>query len=771
MAMAVGACNVTKRLPPGEKLYIGADVTVQSDSLSKSSRKEIETDLASLVRPKPNSSILGVKFKLWVWQVVGEPKKEKGLRNWLRRKLGEPPVYASSVNLERNTNLLNSRMENKGYFQSQGTADSIVKRKTMHAKYTVLPGDQYTVKKLVLPVDSTTLLGKYIKQSGQRRANTKGRNTGSRSLIKVGKPYDLDVIIAERERVDNFVKQRGFYYFNPDYLLMRVDSTVGQKKVDVFVTVKPETPETAEQQYKINNIFIYPNFSLGDTAKLDTAGTLYISKRDTSIKFYVIDPEKKYKPQIFERAMLFKQNDLYNRNDHNLSLNRLVNVGTFKFVKNRFEMAPITDSPRLDVFYYLTPQKAKSLRTELTAKTNTAGFNGSELEVSWRHRNTFRGAELLTIKATGGMDFQINGQYKGYNVYRFGSEASLTWPRIFPIHFNSNSGFVPRTKLTLGYDWQKREKLYTLNTLRGSFGYLWKETEKKEHELNIFNITYVHSSNVTQEYLDQVALDSTLGRIIEKQLIIGPTYSFTYNSNPQNRPKKNAILYNGKLDLSANAIGLIQGANVDEGKPKTILDVQYSQYVKTEQDLRFYRRLNKSNQWATRLFVGYGFPYGNSSQLPFIKQFFSGGPNGLRGFRVRTLGPGTYKAIVPPGSFAPDQTGDIKLELNSELRFKIVSIVNGGLFVDAGNIWLKNENANKPGAKFSSSFLKEVAADMGFGLRFDLSILILRTDLAIPIRKPWLPDGQRWVLSDIDFGNSTWRKENLVFNLAIGLPF
>ncbi len=742
------ACNVTRRLPAGEKLYTGATVKIEDKELKKKGRKAIATDLKSFIRPKPNKSILGIYYKLWIYQVAGTPKKEKGIRNWLRNKVGEPPVLASSVNLERNVKLITNRLENKGYFQAQATGDTIPKRKKVKAVYTAKPGPRYTIRKVILPDDTTSII---------ERTMTR---TSRRTLLKPGEPYDLDVIIEERIRVDNFLKRRGFYFFNPDYLIMRVDSTVGENKVDIFVDIKNETPAQARKRYYINNIFIYPDFQLqSDTTKMDTALARY---KD----FYVVDPEKKFKPQVFDRTMLFHKGELYNTADHNLTLNRLVNIGTFKFVKNRFQVAaPSGDSSKLDAFYYLTPQKGKSLRSELTGKTNSAGFTGTEIQLSWRNRNTFRGAELLTLKAHGGIDVQASKQFKGYNIFQLGGEMSLVWPRIVPIYFRSSSAYVPRTQFLLGYDWQTRQKLYTLNTFHTAFGYLWKESEGKEHELNIANVTYVNSSSVSQEYYDKIGQDSSLARVIEEQLIIGPTYSYTF-TNTTKRRVRNGVFYNGKLDLSGNLIGLIQGAKAQDGNYKSIFDVRYSQYVKTEQDARYYLRLGSQrvNQWVNRLYIGYGMPYGNSREMPFIKQFFSGGTNSLRGFRARTVGPGRYAPIVDANSFYPDQTGDIKFEFNSEVRFKIYSIFHGALFIDAGNIWLKNSSDFKPEAKFTKSFLKQLYADAGAGLRFDLNILILRTDFAFPLHNPSEKPELRWKVPDL-------KLKNVVFNLAIGLPF
>jgi outer membrane protein assembly factor BamA len=201
-----------------------------------------------------------------------------------------------------------------------------------------------------------------------------------------------------------------------------------------------------------------------------------------------------------------------------------------------------------------------------------------------------------------------------------------------------------------------------------------------------------------------------------------------------------------------------------------IFGAQFSQYTRLQSDFRFYRKVGEKSVWANRIFVGIGIPYGNSHQLPYIKQFFSGGNNSIRAFRSRSVGPGSY---LPPqdGGLLAEQPGDIKLELNTELRFPIVGIVQGAAFVDAGNVWLFNDDPNKPGAKFNNKFINELAAGAGVGIRFDLTFLVLRFDLAFPIRKPWLTAKERWVINQIDWADTKWRKDNIVLNLAIGYPF
>jgi outer membrane protein assembly factor BamA len=293
---------------------------------------------------------------------------------------------------------------------------------------------------------------------------------------------------------------------------------------------------------------------------------------------------------------------------------------------------------------------------------------------------------------------------------------------------------------------------------------------RKEHELNVTQINFVSPNGVTDLYRQQMLEDETgtLAKVIEKQLIFGPTYSYTY-TNTMRKHKKNTFYYKGSADVAGTIAGLVTGANVKRGDTVKIFDVAFSQFAKMEHDFRHYFKLNDNAQLASRIVVGVGYPYGNSSELPFIKQFFIGGTNSIRAFRARSIGPGTWKDTI--SSFLPDESGDIKLEINTELRSKLFSVVHGAVFVDAGNIWLMNKNENKPGAEFSNKFLKQLAVGTGVGLRFDLSFLILRTDLAFPLRKPYLPDGQQWVIDEINFGSGSWRKENLVFNLAIGYPF
>lgn len=751
-AVLIAGCSGTRNLPEGDLLYTGGSVDVVSESTPKKERKALEAALEPLLRPKPNASFLGMRPKLFFYNLAGEPTKDKGFRYWLRNKVGEPPVLYSEVDLEYNKKVLQNYAENNGYFNTTSVADSTRNGKKATAEYTLDPKRLYTIRDVKFPADSS-LLGTAV--SKVRRG----------SVLKKEAGYSLDNIKLERGRIDTRLKEKGFYYFNEDYLLVQVDSTVADHKVDLIVKIKNETPDLAKNQYKINKIVVYPNFKLSK----DSAAVVDEEKLEYN-DFTIIDKENLFKPRIFDRTLYFAKDDLYNRTDHNLSLNRLVNLGTFKFVKNQFKVSD-TIGNYLDAYYYLTPLPKKSIRAELLAKTNSANYTGTELNLNWSNRNLWKGAEQLTVSAFGGVEVQVSGQNNGFNVYRFGTEANLIWPRIIsPFKFESSSGFVPKTKATLGYEFQNRTKLYSLQTLKGSFGYLWKENERKEHLFNLTEITYASPRNVTPLYQAQIDSTASLGRVIEKQLIFGPTYSYTYTNTMEKR-KKNTFYYKGSIDLSGNITGLLSGANIKKGDTIKVFDVPFSQFIKIENEFRHYLKLGPDSQLASRVIVGAGFAYGNSDEMPFIKQFFNGGTNSIRAFRARSLGPGTYDGSTNNNTFLPDQSGDVKFEFSTEYRAKIYGLVKGAVFLDAGNIWLLKEDPEKPGAKFSKDFMNELAVGVGAGLRFDFSFLVLRTDLAFPIRKPYLADGERWVLDKISLGNSGWRSDNLVFNLAIGYPF
>lgn len=752
------SCSNTKYLKQGQMLYTGAEVKIQNDSLPKKEKNELKAALEENLVPKPNSSILGLRPKLYFYNIAKEPKKDKGFNYWLKYKVGEKPVLLGDVDREFNRKIIENYSENKGYFNAKATYDTVSKNKKAQVIYTLKPGARYSVSNVKFQQDSS-LVNKEI------------QSLANKTLLKTGKPFDLDVIKNERERIDNGLKERGFYYFSPDNIIVQADSTVSKNhKVELNVKLKEDTPDLATDQFSIDKVIVFPNYNIQDVKR----GKYSVPMNPDSLSkyayddIYVIDPQHKFKPKIFDRALYFKKGDLYNRSNHNLTLNRLISLGVFKFVKNEFI---VSDSLKhqFDAYYLLTPRQIQSLRLEALGRTNSANYAGSELNLNWTHRNFFRGAEQFKAAVYGAFDFQMGGQENAQNLFRAGTNVQLSIPRIVaPFRFNSSSAFVPRTNITLGYEFQNRTQFYTLNNFTASFGYVWKENARKEHDLKVIDITLVSPAKVTEKFYEQ-ATTPAARRVVEKQLIFGPTYSYTYTNTMLTKPT--TIYYKGTLDLAGNITGLVTGANVEKGKEKKIFGIPFSQYAKIENDFRLYHKFTEKTSLATRFIGGIAYPYGNSEFIPFSKQFFSGGSNSIRAFRARTLGPGSFDPrTIPPGTLL-DQAGDIKLELNAEYRANLYKFLNVAAFIDAGNVWLINEDKDRPGAKFSKDFLDEIAVGAGVGLRLDFSILILRLDLAMPLRVPYYEKGDRWAFNRINFGDSQWRKDNLVLNIAIGYPF
>ena len=766
MTAAVVSCSNTKFLKDGQMLYTGAEVKIENDTLPKKKKNELKAALEENLTPKPNSSFLGLRPKLYAYNATKEPKKEKGLRYWLKYKFGEEPILLGDVDREFNKDIIVNYSENKGYFNAKAKYDTVSKNKKAQVIYTLNPGAQYLISNVNFVEDSTLI-------------NREIQSFKDKTLLKPGNPFDLDVIKAERQRIDDGLKDKGFYYFNPDNIIVQADSTVSKDhKVEMIVKLKDNTPKLATEQFTIDKVVVFPNYNLRDAKK----GLYNIPMNPDSLKgyeyndIYVVDPKKKFKPRMFDRALYFDKGDIYNRKDHNLSLNRLISLGVFKFVKNEFVVSDSLNH-KFDAYYVLTPRELQSLRLEALGRTNSANYAGSELNLNWTQRNFFRGAEQFKASVYGAFDVQIGGPADAENIFRAGANAQLSIPRIVaPFTFNSSSAFVPRTNIKLGYEFQNRTTLYSLNTFNASFGYQWKENVRKEHELNIIDVSLIRPADVTAKF-DSISRNNPYQqRITQQQLIFGPTYSYTYSTTML--PRKNTFYYKGMLDLAGNITGLVTGANVKEGKEKTIFGVPFSQYAKIENDVRFYHKFTEKTSFASRFIAGVAVPYGNSEHIPFSRQFFVGGSNSIRAFRARTLGPGSYDPRGEDNTRAVfDQAGDIKLELNAEYRANLYKFLNVAAFVDAGNIWLINDDINengintRPGGKFSKDFLSEVAVGAGVGLRLDFSILILRLDLAMPLRVPYYEKGERWAFDRINFGDSSWRRDNLILNIAIGYPF
>lgn len=745
------SCGVKRYLPAGEKLYRGATVKVEKDKEVETSKGTLTKQLKAVARPTANKFIFGQPYKVWWWYIIGEPKRPTGLKAWFLQQLGAPPVLSSSVTPKNSAENMQSWLENNGYFHCTVQGDTLNKNYFTKAIYKAHISPQYKIKSVSWVSDSSALLK--VLESSKRH-----------SVLKVGNPYSLSDIEAERSRLDLRLKTKGYYFFNPDYIMVYADSTVGNRMVDLFLNVKKITPATAKHSYTINSITIFPNYTLL-YPPLDTSKVGMLSF-DT---LFIQDTVHKFKPELFKQMITYRPGKIYSSKDQNTTLNRLINLGTFKFVKNRFAVTNDTGKYLLNAYYYLTPTKNKSLQAEIDGFTKENSYVGSKLSINWKNRNTFRGAEQLSIKAYGSFEVSFADSLKNTNNYRVGTQASLTFPRFVLPFFSirENSMYPPRTKFSTGYELFIKQNFYTKNIFQLQYEFDWKESINKEHRFSPIAITYQNASNISDSFYAAAKINPAILLNVYSEIILGSFYYYTFTTiNPT---AKNQLYFKVGIDIAGNIAGLISGAkNVRE---KTIFNAPFAQYMKFDAQVIHKKKVTDKTDWVNQFQVGIGLPYNNSLMLPFSKQYIIGGSSSMRGFPLRTLGPGSHLPNTNNISFLQSIGGDFKLLLNSELRFPLVGSLSGALFVDAGNVWTKDTILFGSAGQIKKNFYKEIAVSSGFGIRLDVSVLLIRLDLGIPLRKPYLPDNQRWVMNQIAFGDKMWRRENMILNIAIGYPF
>lgn len=761
--LAIGffsACNPARKLSEGQHLYTSAKVVKSApDSLKLSA--ELEEQVEGAMKPTPNASLLGWYYRLGFHNLArkekeGERDKEQGFRYWLKYKLGEPPVLLETVNPNRTSRLIENKFYNAGYFDVTVTPKIIKNEEkkqgmvTYNAQYT----SHYLLKDRFFPNDSS-LLAREIK------------NAEKNTLLKKGEAYNLTRLKSERERISQFLKNRGFYYFSPDFLLFQADTTIGGKSFNIYMKIKEGIPEKAFKKYSIKEVFIFPEYDAkianisGDTVR-------------TKAGYYYITNKTEFRPEVIARYIFLKVGKEYSFSDHQLSLQKLTSLDVFKFVNIRFHE---TEDGDLNAYIYLTPLKKKYLRVEANAVSKSNGFTGPGLNTSFSNRNTFHGAEKLTFDLSTSYETQISGQQKGLNSYQLGSSVTLrTFRFITPFGIKQLSKYVPSTQVRIGYELLNRVQFFKTSSFNTQFGYKWRETSTRSHEFNPISINYVSLGQTSETFDNILENNQLLARSFENQFIIGTNYTFTYN-NQLREKKKNYVYFNVNVDLSGNLIhsiqSLVREQNSTDEAPFQIFNRPYSQYFRFLTELRLYQDFGNKVQLALRGIAGLGIPLGNSSTLPYIKQFYIGGTNSIRAFPVRSLGPGGYST---PDSLANalfiDQVGDIKIETNAELRFDLNSFLKWAFFADIGNIWLTKEDPDRPRGNFQiRDFYREFAMGLGTGMRIDASYVIVRFDLGVPVRKPGNDPGSRWVFKEFDFGKSDWRRDNLVLNIAIGYPF
>jgi outer membrane protein assembly factor BamA len=734
------SCNVLKNVPADDKLYTGSSV----DAPKKDLNKEVKEFMEQSGRPKPNTSFLGIKYRLMLFNLIKEPKKQKGFFYKVKHKWGEAPVLLSQVSPRASINRYNNILFANGYLRPETTLRINSKGRKASIQYLVDPGTRYVIDSVAFPTDSSALSRLFTECS----PNT---------LLKKGDYVDLGIMEAERQRIDLFLRGKGYYYFVPDNIIVRVDS-LHKGKAHLYLALKLGLPQASTEPWRIGDITIYGNYTLEkDSAIAKQKG---IQEKN----YTIVDRRNTYKTHVYDKTIALTKDELYNRKKHSLTIERLMNLGTFKFVRMGFfskkdSLSTDTADNVIDTKIYLSPAKKQTLRIELSGNSKSNNFIGSEVSLNYRNINLFRGAEILDVKIAGGFDWQVGGANQlSPNAQTLDAEVNLTVPGVLSFFKGSKKNiriyddpFIPRTVYSGALEYLRRPNLYLLRSFKFSLGFISKKGKAIEHNIKLLNINSINTSNITPEFEEILKNDVTLRASFENQLIFGSRYMFTYNNTYKTDKRFTVSLYGG-INFSGWPNFFIK-TNVDTPNAKKLFGIPVSNFIKWEIGGTAYFNVSKKITWVNRLITGAAIAYGN------------------RAFRIRTLGPGSYHTAEK--EFLANESGEIKVEINSEMRLNVSRYIKMAAFIDAGNIWLRKDATDKPGSGFNGAkdMLKEMAVGTGIGLRFDASVLVIRFDVAFPIRKPWYPDGKRWVFNEIDLGNSSWRKENLILNIGIGYPF
>lgn len=699
------------------------------------------------------------------------------------RDIGEPAVVFDSLLTYQTKLQLSKYMFMKGYFHNK-VSDSIefkLNAKRTRVQYHLYPGPVYTINQIEYDMQDKILGELVLKDT-------------THTLIKKGMFYDEEKLQEERQRITTLALNNGYYYFENAYINYSADTscinhTVAlklhlKKYSDLSKTGADSIKESNHVRYNIKNVFFITESSIGDARNLSFKDTL-VSKK-TGLVFLINNPLA-YKQKLLISNTSITPGTFYNKDSSQYTYKQLLSIGLFRNVTIRFYKDDKFPD-QLNCYIVCIPLLKQSATAE-TEGTNTSGNLGIDGSLIWTNRNTFKGGELLEIKLKGSVAAQLpinsitstntaeeetagspERVQRTFNTFQFGPELRFSLPKaIFPFTLLPNHKFFqPRTYVSASLNYQIRTE-FKRTILGVDFGYTFKTFQRQlSHDLIPIQLYYVEATLDPSFEEDLIALnDAYMLNSFQDHLTPGTKYTVAYTSKENTTTGKRPA-YFARLNLmsSGNLLRLLYSLTdqpKDTNGSYQIAGIPFSQFIKADLDLRTYVPIRKKSRMVYRLMGGIGVPLANLSVLPYEQSFFSGGPNSVRAWRARTLGPGAYNPYDNQTRY--DKIGDIILEGNIEYRFHMIRNFYGALFVDVGNIWRLYPDPTKPGAEFDvNTFVDQIAIGGGLGLRWDLTFFILRLDLAMPMKDPKFEPGNRWT-----FDKQGW--EYSVLNFGIGYPF
>jgi hypothetical protein len=743
--------------------HLGEDAILLNKNVIKSDNRKLVEGASSIIKQKPNRKILGLfRFHLGMYTIANKGRETK-FKKWVKNAIGEEPVLLNDELTKKSTEQLQLYLENSGYFKGVVTDTTvIVGKQKANVIYTLKAGDPYTIRNISRKSVDPDVLSVVL-------ADT------STSLLKRGINYDNTTFQNERDRVTNLLRDHGYYDFNQQYILFDIDSSLKSNQVDVYMELLGPSDSLGSDGNKHKIYLIRDIYVQTDHNPLER--TLTIPSDTVLFKDYTfLSSFKKpnYKPESLSRRIYLERNRKYSSADANYTYKGLSGLGVFRFVNIRYEPVRSDTIPGnwLNSFISLTPSPEQEYKVELEGTHNGGNF-GIGGNLIYINKNIFNGAELLEIKLKAKMESVPNftdtiaddSKALSLNTYEFGPEINLRIPgMLWPLQSMNKIRIAnPVTVFKTLYNYQLRPE-YKRNLAVLSAGFEFTESRKKKHLIYPAEIN-LSKFDLTEEFINKLITsgDPELIRYYESYLITNGRYTFIYNEQ-QPGLFRNFIYFRFNFEIAGNSLRLIDAiTDPDYSIDSTdyeVFNTRYSQYVRPDFDFRFYQVFNEHASLIYRLTSGLGYAYLNSDFVPYEKAFFAGGANDLRAFRTGTVGPGSYD-----DQQNIEQFGDIKININVEYRFDIFKILEGAFFMDAGNIWLRDEIAERPGGKFEiDKFMTELAVGVGAGLRVDFSFFIFRIDGAVPIRDPARGENDQWTVNDLKISDT-------LLNFGIGYPF
>lgn len=773
LCVALSGCVSSRHVPQGSFLLDQVNITV--DSTANGPKIDTRT-LQAYLRQEPNHKMLwSIKFRLGFYNLSGKDTT-KFWNRWVR-KLGEPPVVYDSALTAESSEQLRKVLVNRGFLKASVKADTVTdyKKRKIKVHYTLSPGEVYTIDSIAYEIEDDridSLIGRM-----------------GRMPVYSGSPLDRSLLEEQRQRIYDLLRNHGYYAFKKEDITFVADTMAGSTSSDL--TMRVAIPE-ARAATATNGDRVPSDFDLWRIRRV-IAVTDYDPAADPDLSalqgrdtvnyrgMEILYGERRYlRPKVIYENCFIIPGALYSERMSDRTYQALSRLSILKFINVRLVPVGALDGTGLiDAYILLTPGKNMTASLELEG-TNSAGDLGVAVGVSFSHRNIGNGSETLSAKVSGSYEAlsgKLNLDNLLHNRYmEYSADVGLTFPRFMAPFLSERfkRGINASSSLNISMNYQERPE-YTRVISTAGWSYKWSDRRLRWRQtFTPIDINYVYLPRSTYDFIDRIAPDNPLLRYsYEDHFIMRMGYNFYLTDRRtqtpgQKLPLRNFYTLRGNVEIAGNLLfGLSNmfqpGRNFTE-RPYEVFGIRYSQYVRFDLDFSYLLAIDRRNSIAFHAGTGVGVPYANSTILPFEKRFYGGGANGVRGWAVRTLGPGAYPGVNSVSDFI-NQCGDIRLELNAEYRAKLFWVLELGAFIDVGNIWTIRNYETQPGGVFRfNRFYEQLAAAYGLGLRLDFNYFLLRFDLGMKAHNP--AHGEyRWPLIRPD-----WHRD-AAFHFSIGYPF